>query len=64
MIEQLSVQFPVKDCCVTLGVSRSGYYRWALKEQSPRARANGELLDQIQRAFKGKRHAKCPAGIC
>jgi transposase InsO family protein len=52
MIEQLSVQFPVKDCCVALGVSRSGYYQWALKEQSTRARANGELLDQIQRAFK------------
>jgi transposase InsO family protein len=52
MIEQLSVQFPVKDCCVALGVSRSGYYQWALKEQSARARANGELLGRIQRVFE------------
>jgi putative transposase len=51
MIERLSVQFPVKDCCVALGVSRSGYYQWALKEQSARARANAELLDQIQHVF-------------
>jgi transposase InsO family protein len=51
MIEQLSVQFPVKECCVALGVSRSGYYQWALKEYSARAGANGELLDQIQRVF-------------
>jgi transposase InsO family protein len=51
MIEQLSVQFPVKECCVALGVSRSGYYQWALKEHSARAGANGELLDQIQRVF-------------
>jgi hypothetical protein len=32
--QQLSVQFPVKECCVALGVSRSGYYQWALKEHS------------------------------
>jgi transposase InsO family protein len=52
MIQQLSVQFPVKECCVALGVSRRGYYQWALREQSARARANGELLEQIQRVFE------------
>jgi hypothetical protein len=26
MIEELSVQFPAKECCVALSVSRSGYY--------------------------------------
>jgi Transposase and inactivated derivatives len=52
MIQQLSVQFAVKECCVALGVSRSGYYQWALKEQSVRAGANAELVDRIQRVFE------------
>jgi hypothetical protein len=34
MIKELSVQFPVKECCVALRVSRSGYYQWAGTEQS------------------------------
>jgi hypothetical protein len=39
MIEELSVQFAVKDCCVALKVSRSGYYRWVRTEQSVQSRA-------------------------
>ena len=34
MIEELSVQFGVEQCCVALSVSRSGYYQWAGTEQS------------------------------
>ena len=52
MIQQLSVQFPIKECCVALGVSRSDYYQPALKEQWVRTRANAELSDQIQRVFE------------
>jgi hypothetical protein len=33
MIEELSVQFAVKECCVTLSVSRSGYYQWVGTER-------------------------------
>ena len=51
MIEKLSVHFPIKDCCVALRVSRSGYYRWAADEPSSRAQANEELLKQIQRLY-------------
>ena len=51
MIEKLSVQFPIKECCVALRVSRSGYYRWAADEPSLTAQANGELLKQIQRLY-------------
>ena len=51
MIEKLSVHFPLKECCVALRVSRSGYYRWASDEPSPRAQANAELLKQIQRLY-------------
>ena len=51
MIEELSVQFPVKESCVALSVSRSGYYRWVGTEQSVRAEANAELLREIQRVY-------------
>jgi putative transposase len=51
MIEELSVQFPVKDCCVALSVSRSGYYKWVGTEQSVRAEANAELSKEIQRVY-------------
>src|SRR6201998_3560859 len=51
MIKNLSVQFPIKECCVALRVSRSGYYRWAADEPSLTAQANGELLKQIQRLY-------------
>src|SRR5438876_7367990 len=51
MIEELSVQFAVKDCCVALNVSRSGYYRWVRTEQSVRAEANAELSKEILRVY-------------
>src|ERR1700745_3809838 len=51
MIEELSVQFGVEQCCVALSVSRSGYYQWAGTEQSLRAEANAELLKQIERVY-------------
>jgi putative transposase len=51
MIEELSVQFPVKESCVALSVSRSGYYQWVGTEQSVRAEANAELLKEIERVY-------------
>ena len=51
MIEELSVQFPAKECCVALSVSRSGYYQWAGTEQSVRAEANAELSKEIRRIY-------------
>jgi len=51
MIEEFSVQFPIKECCLALSVSRSGYYRWAAEECSLRAKANTELVRQIQRLY-------------
>jgi putative transposase len=51
MIEELSVQFSIEECCVALSVSRSGYYQWAGTEQSLRAEANAELVKQIQRVY-------------
>ncbi len=51
MIEELSVQFPVKDCCVALSVSRIGYYQWVGTKHSVRAEANFELLEKVQRIY-------------
>ena len=51
MIEELSVQFPVEDCCMALSVSRSGYYQWLGAEQSVRAEANADLLKEIRRVY-------------
>jgi putative transposase len=51
MIEELSVQFPAKECCVALSVSRSGFYQWLGTEQSLRAEANAELLKEIERVY-------------
>jgi len=51
MIEELSVQFPIKQCCVALSVSRSGYYQWEGTEQSVGAEANAALSKQIRRVY-------------
>ena len=51
MIEKLSVQFSVKECCVALSVSRSAYYRWATDEPPLTARANAQLVKQIRRLY-------------
>jgi hypothetical protein len=51
MIEELSVQFAVKECCAALSVSRSGYYQWARTEQSVRAGAKAELSKEIERVY-------------
>jgi hypothetical protein len=51
IIEELSVQFPVKECCVALSVSRSGYYQWVGTEQSEQAEADAELLKEIRRVY-------------
>jgi putative transposase len=51
MIEELSVQFPVKESCVALSVSPSGYYQWLGAEQSARAEANADLLKEIRRVY-------------
>ena len=44
MIEELSVQFRVKESCAALSVSRSGYYRWAAEEPSLRAKDNTQFV--------------------
>jgi transposase InsO family protein len=52
MIEQLSVQYGVKDSCVALRVSRSGFYRWKNGQESHRAREQKKLAQKIEQVFQ------------
>ena len=55
MIERLSVQYPVKDCCLALNVSRSGYYQWREANESVRALQERELGQELEKLFKDNR---------
>jgi putative transposase len=52
MIEQLSVQYGVKESCAALRVSRSAFYRWKSGQEGKRAREQKELIQQIDEIFK------------
>lgn len=52
MIEQLSVQYGVKDSCAALRVSRSAFYQWRSQQESQRAREQRELVQKIEQVFK------------
>ena len=47
--------WPVQLMCRVLGVSRSGYYDWRDRPESPRTVANGALLGEIHR-LKERHH--------
>src|SRR5271166_6013117 len=51
MIEQISVQYGVKESCSALRVSRSAFYRRSGQE-SRRAREQRELVQKIEQVFK------------
>jgi putative transposase len=55
MISPLSVQYPVRDCCLALGVSRSGYYQWKAAKASVRALEQAELCQQMEKVFEQNR---------
>jgi putative transposase len=55
VIEQLSVEFNIKECCEALKVARSGYYQWKNAAPTQRAREELELLKQIKKVFAGNK---------
>ena len=55
MIERLSVQYPVKDCCLALNVPRSGYYQWKKTQPSARTLEERELSQELEKLFKENR---------
>jgi transposase InsO family protein len=55
MIEGLSVQYPVKDCCLALNVPRSGYYQWMKAQPSARTTEERALGQELEKLFKENR---------
>ena len=55
MVEELSKEYPVRDLCESLEVSRSGYYAWQRGQESTRQKANREVALEIKQLFEAKR---------
>jgi len=55
MIEKLSQEYPIRELCAVLEVSRSGYYAWRGGQESARQLGNRLLAEQIQQLFEAKR---------
>lgn len=55
MIEELRADYPVRQLCAVLAVSRSGYYGWRQGRPSARQAANELLVEQIARVYHQKR---------
>jgi putative transposase len=55
VIEKLSNEYPVRDLCEFLGVSRSGYYAWINGIDSAREIQNKDLAVEIKEVFERKR---------
>jgi transposase InsO family protein len=57
VIQNLAAEFGVKHLCWVLEVSRSAYYHWLHRAPGPRAQANQQLLEHIQRVHQEHRQA-------
>jgi putative transposase len=55
MIEEQSQEYPIRELCAALNVSRSGYYAWRAGQESARELANGVMAQQIKQLFEAKR---------
>jgi transposase InsO family protein len=55
MIQELTVDFDIKECCEALRVSRSGSYRGHNAEPSRREKENAELVEQIKDVFEANK---------
>jgi putative transposase len=47
--------YPVKRMCAAFSVSESGYYAWLKRETGQRARANEQLLQEVEQIFHAHR---------
>lgn len=55
MVEELSQDYPVKELCAVLEVTRSGYYAWLNGQETARQIANHLLVQQIRRVYREKK---------
>ena len=55
MVEELSSQYPVRELCLVLQVTRSGYYAWCRGPETARQAANRFLTEEIRRVHQQKK---------
>lgn len=55
MIGEMAKDYPVRELCAVLGVTRSGYYRWRKGQETARELANRLLVEQIHRVHREKK---------
>jgi putative transposase len=55
MVEELSGQYPVRELCLVLEVTRSGYYAWCRGQETAREVANRLLSEEIRRVHRQKK---------
>ena len=55
MVEQFCHQYPVRELCLALEVTRSGYYAWRRGQEPAREVANRLLTEEIRRVHRQKR---------
>jgi putative transposase len=55
VIEALSVQYAIKQCCEALRVSRSGFYQRQKAAESRRAAQEAELVKEIKSIYQANK---------
>src|SRR5512140_693030 len=55
MVEQLSQDYPIRELCAAVEVSRSGYYAWSRGQESARELGNRMMGEAIKREFYTQR---------
>jgi transposase InsO family protein len=55
MVEELSSQYPVRELCLVLQVTRSGFYAWCRGQETARQAANRLLTEEIRRVHQQKK---------
>jgi putative transposase len=56
-IDAQKAQYPIQMLCRLMQVSRSGFYAWRSRSESPRAQADRALLERIRSIYKDSRQA-------
>ncbi len=54
MVEEMAQDYPVRELCAVLEVTRSGYYAWRQGQETARELANRLLVQEIQRVYHQK----------
>jgi putative transposase len=55
MVQEMSKNYPVRELCAVLEVTRSGYYAWGSGQETARQVANRLLTQQIHRVYQEKK---------